>query len=207
MKKVIALLLALAIAFALCGCGGSEPEPTPVPTPELQIWELDKMVDDFGDEIDKTYLRKIFTGTFSNTATMNSDLTAIVFMTPAVSNEEMISSFAFRLLEYNDTPATYTSGDELVIKVKVGDTIYTDQLEGSVPNGDLKLNNGLNHYSEVYKHIYNTMLKEEDVRCIIEVGSSEYNFTIEGAGFVNTANNMMKTYGYDQFDVSKYPVE
>lgn len=133
-------------------------------------------------------------------------MTVVVFMSPAVSNEQMISSFAFRLLEYNETPATYITGDELIIKIKIGDTIYEDVLIGTPPNGDLLLMNGANYSSKVYKQMYNTLLKEEDVRCIIEIGSSKYNFTVEGSGFVTAANDMMKTYGYDSFDVSKYPV-
>ena len=175
------------------------------PTVEAS-WELDYLVDDFGDQTEFAYLRGVTEGTFSNTATAGSELTVAIFMNPAVSNKQMISSFAFRLLEYDKTPATYLTSDKLVIKVKIGDTIYEDMLTGTAPNGDLLIMNGANHSSEVYKQIYNTLLKEENVRCVIEVGSSKYSFTVMGTGFVSAANDMMKTYGYDSFDVSKWPV-
>lgn len=106
-------------------------------------------------------------------------MTVVVFMNPAVSNDKMISSFAFRLLEYNETPATYISSDNLTIKIKIGDTVYEDVLNGTPPNGDLLLRNGANYSSEVYKQMYNTLLKEDDVRCIIEIGSSKYSFTMK----------------------------
>ena len=234
MKRVISLALVFVLCLSLCACGSRESteppaetsqssiESTPVPTEmsptetpapveptestPLSFWTTEFMVDDFGDKTDVACLRGITTGVFSNTATASSDLTVVVFMNPAVSNDKMISSFAFHLLEYNETPATYIAGDNLTIKIKIGDTVYEDVLKGTPPNGDLLLMNGANYSSEVYKQMYNALLKEKDIRCIIEIGSSKYNFTVAGSGFVATANEMMRMYGYDSFDVSKYPV-
>ena len=205
MKKGISLFFLVMICLSLCACSSSEftkPSTESSQSSIESIWTVEYMVDDFNDKTNVSYLRAITTGVFSNTATAGSDLTVAVFMNPAASNDAMISSFAFRLLEYNEIPASYISSDSLTIKIKIGDTIYEDVLIGTPPNGDLLLINTFNDSSEVYKQMYNALVKETAVRCVIELGSSKYSFTVDSLGFVAAANAMMKTYGYDSYVVS-----
>ena len=217
MKKTISLLLALVMCLSLCACGGtsgtpetiegsvSNTKPTnepativPKETEPLDIsWVIDYYVDDFGDKTDKTYIKCVEMGDFSNTATTSSNLAVVVFFNPACSNEDYVTSFSFRLLEYTDHLATYSSSEKIILKVKIGDKIVEEKLQGVAPNGDLILEHG-NLYKEILKAL---VLDEHTVRCIIEIGSSKYNFTLSGAGFADTANDMMKTYGYSSYDI------
>lgn len=94
-------------------------------------WEPVQTVDEFGDATGGTNIAYITEGTFSNTATVDDSLNVAVNYNPV--NKE----FSFRLLEYDDTPATYYDNSSITIKYKVDDTIYDSFLFGSVPNGDL----------------------------------------------------------------------
>ena len=203
MKKILVFVLVLAIIVSTCGCFA-------IPTPKPQIlpanWALDFILDDFGDKTDAC-MQSTSIGSFSNADTTDADLATVIFFVPAASNDDMVSYFVFRLYEENDHAPTYSLEDNLVIKIKVNDEIFEETLAPDESNGDLYLWYSAKEPSEVYKQIYNSMLIGNDVRCIIELGASKYNFTIESDGFVDSANAMMKTYGYDQFDASQFPVE
>lgn len=238
MKKTISLVLALTLTLLLCACGGNNDAPASIEAaspaePEIatepvasvtettvaateesivtsaSFWQIDYLVDDFGDPTDKACMKTAVLGEFSNTATMGDDLTAVVFFCPACSNENYTSYFSFKLIEYNDHPATYLPGDKIIMKVKIGDTVTEEKLMGTAPNGDLYLVNGkMNGQvidSDLYDAIYKALvLGEESVRCIIEIGSSKYNFTLNGVGFADTANEMMGIYGFSSYDVRNF---
>lgn len=195
MKKVISLILALVMCLSLCACDrkNDTPETTLAPTAEateetqavenIPNWVLDNVVDDFGDATGEQVIKGVFTGTFSNTATSNSDLTVLVFYD---FDDDV---FYFRLLEYTDRKATYLSGDTITFKTKLVNgssndiTEYT--LKGNGPNGDLILTN-----SSKGNKTYNTSLTLRtglyyggDLKCVIEIGSSKYSFTIYSDGF------------------------
>ena len=100
MKKIFALILTLVITFGMTACGGStkdiqptdaaEPTAEPTPAPEVEYsdkWEIDYAVDDFGDPTEQVYIRSMpISGKFSNTATTDSDLTAVLFFEPYFTN-------------------------------------------------------------------------------------------------------------------------
>ncbi len=177
-------------------------------------WILEQTVDDFGDvtEDSETIVKTTVEGTFSNTATSNSPLTVVVNYVPSVKE------FDFRLLEYNDTLATYFNNSNIVLKMKANDTITEFALYGAEPNGDLAISDlayytanvstaakqaetmdpiqGLNYLNSYYydtsvdyedsgsQHLYQYLNDEKtDVRCIIEIDNSKYNFTIPYEGF------------------------
>lgn len=227
MKKTISLILALMLFLSLCACGATPTEPqeesmeTPIPTPEpAPIWTLNYLTDDFGDPTDKACVATVVSGTFNNTATTGSNLDVVVVYHPAVSNEDRISGFSFQLIEYGEHPATYLQSDEAMLKIKIGDEITEDYLMGTPPNGDLFiLNSGILERNsadvgdpnlsetdgvwECYKPIFNTLLlNQQDIRCIIEIGGSEYSFTLNGNGFEEAAYEMMKAYGYENYVIS-----
>ena len=172
------------------------PEPTAEPTPEpteglteedeavfealdeVFSWGISNYVDEFGDPTDKEFMRCASLGSFSNTATSDSDLTVIVCYDMA---EDV---FSFRLLEYGDRHATYFENEDCIIKIKDPDgTILEGMLFGTAPNGDLYLVRSHTDNRWLADSLYDSMCNGEDVRCIIEINSSKYNFTIRGDGF------------------------
>lgn len=205
MRRAITIILAAAMLLSMCACGGGETntpaeeqaaetaeetatEPTPEPTEGLTeedravfetfSWRIDNYVDEFGDPTDKEFIRCASLGSFSNTATSDSDLSVIVYYDMA---EEV---FSFRLLEYGDRHATYFENEDCIIKIKDPDgTIHEGMLFGTAPNGDLYLVRSHTDNRWLADSLYDSMCNGEDVRCIIEIGSSKYNFTIRGDGF------------------------
>ena len=150
-------------------------------------WELKEFVDDFGDPTGETYLRSIVSGTFSNTATSDENMKVVIGYLPQKLGDNYVPTLTFRVVEYDDTlkvKATYTESDDITIKVKIDDEITEGQLIGTPPNGDLRLIGG-----PCILKIYDTLVEaEQDVRTIIEIGSSKYSFTIDSEGFVNCLN-------------------
>lgn len=170
---------------------------------ESTVWEIKYFTDDFGDPTEDTYLVSHAYGTFSNSVTTDSDLEVVVFFNPACADDDYISSFVFRLYEYETTKAVYYSDEELSIKIKVGDTVYEQELYGTAPSGDLYIFNGAGWPLEApcYMPMYEALVKGEDVRCIIKIGSDTYSFTLRGEDFADQANAMLALYGYTDYDV------
>lgn len=169
-------------------------------------WEIKYFVDDFGDPTEDSYLISYAYGSFSNSVTTDSDLEVIVFFTPACSNEDYISSFSFRLYEYTTTKAIFLDTEELTLKIKIGDTIYEQELYGTAPNGDLYIYNGAGWPLEApcYMPMYEALVRGEDVRCIIEIGGDSYSFTLSGKDFADQANAMLELYGFTDYDVREH---
>jgi len=182
MKKVLSLCLALMMTLSLCACGGGET------TADIQeetvdgLWEATYTTDEFGDVVEdsETVLCSPIMGDFSNTATNGSELAGYVYIKEFTSGNHVY--VLFRLLEYGDTSASYTESqaEDMVLKTKVGDQIREYSLVGSAPNGDLVL--GIKNNADG-DEIYNTLYYGDDVRCIIYIGNSQYNFTIESDNF------------------------
>ncbi|MCL2695236.1 MAG: hypothetical protein FWE69_02800 [Clostridiales bacterium] len=140
----------------------------PVPTPEPSNWEIAHYVDDFGDPTADRYLRGSFSGRFSNTATSGSNLDVIVFYG---------SSISFRLFEYGRLKATFSSRDDLILKIKVDEKVDEYRLSGTTPNGDLYL------FGDGFTQIGAYLKDGKEISCIITIGSSRYSFSIDGIGF------------------------
>ena len=224
MKRTASLLLALIMCLALCACGSGDDTPetteatqaltTEATEPETSIpdvtepplstsWELDYYVDDFGDKTDTPHIKCMIAGDFSNTAAMRSDLTVVVFY-----DFKSEFPFSFRLIEYGDHKATYDSDDKITLKMKVDgdytpnalglipDEIRTVKLIGVAPNGDLIMNT--NDFTT--GDLLHTLLAKNapNVRCIITIGNSQYNFTIPSAGFSDSYKAMYDHYYPDK---------
>lgn len=218
MKRILAFLLVLYLAFTLCACATNAPAettdtsvPTAVSEPEeettiptetaeptepivLPHWEITQMVDDFGDPVGEKVASATFSGSFSNTATTDSELKVVAFWgnpNPATEHTNRCEGyFAFRLLEYGDTPATYSTNDNPIIKIKIGDGIYEESLSGSAPNGELYLFHSTKSL-DVYTNIRAQMEQGAELRCIIEIGSSKYTFTLTADGYVDAYNEVL----------------
>ena len=177
MKKIVALFLAFIICFSLCACGEQKGSET---------WSITKTVDEFGDITENSVelITGSFTGTFSNTATPGSDLTVIVIIgEKAKFNHYLVG---FDLKEYNNTNATYLSSDVKTFKMKINDEVITMDLDGLSPNGTLYLSG--KNYEWEGDLLFNELFKGNDVKCIINIGHSEYNFTLTSDNFISVCN-------------------
>ena len=184
MKKAIAILLALVMVLSLAACGGGStktetPEPTAEATPLL--WTVEQTRDDFGDITDNSVsvLQTPISGEFSNTATSGSKLGGFIHFMKKPQSEHYVA--AFTLLEYEDTKAAYISSDSLTLRVKLDDTIYDFPLKGEAPNGILFL--GTDKYDYGGDWLFDELYMGWDLRCIVNIGSSQYNFTVESGNF------------------------
>ena len=75
--------------------GNSEGESFSIPVPTgTGSWEMKSYKDEFGEEGASKYLVLMGSGVFSNSATTNSKMSAVLFM-------DKTGDFSFRLIEYN----------------------------------------------------------------------------------------------------------
>ena len=179
-------------------------------------WENTEVVDEFGDATGESAIRSVVSGTFSNTATAESDLTVVAFITmgvPAYSsdfisdNATLISNtltyptsaynVQFRLLEYDKTPATHLKSDNMILKTKVGEDVEEYILIGNEDNSDLLVNPvimGKTGFERNGELLLKDLYEGNDVRCIVEIGSSKYKFTLEAGNFqkIIDENNLEK---------------
>ena len=179
-------------------------------------WENTEVVDEFGDATGESAIRSVVSGTFSNTATAESDLTVVAFITmgvPAYSsdfisdNATLISNtltyptsaynVQFRLLEYDKTPATHLKSDNMILKTKVGEDVEEYILIGNEDNSDLLVNPvimGKTGFERNGELLLKDLYEGNDVRCIVEIGSSKYKFTLEAENFqkIIDENNLEK---------------
>jgi len=136
-------------------------------------WYVEEYKDDFGDSTGSMFVYTMCEGTFENTATSGSDLAVGVYY------DSSYNAFLIRLLEYNDTKATYLSSSDITMKCKVDEYIFEDALIGDAPNGDLIISEN----NKYYKTFYNYLDEGKEIRTIICIDNSKYNFTIRGKGF------------------------
>lgn len=224
MKKWTALVLALVICLSLCACAGGKSE-TPAEESDndetsqaVSCWELDYAVDDFGDPFDTKFICSApFSGDFSNIATNSSPLLAVVQMIPyfvdseyydrethSISNNAL-SFFSFQLLEYENTYAAYLSSDEITLKFKIGDDskTYTRKLSGQAPNGnvfcELKFSSDT---SDVMNDFRAALFRGETIKCIIYIANSQYNFVVDGTGFLDAYNALAEEYGHPTITIN-----
>ena len=128
MKKIFALVLALALCLSLCACGLKDAESPKAPEtdttetekdPTVSAWKALQTAGEFGDYVPngESLVSSAFTGTFSNTATDESNLNVIVYVYQNADTHRYY--VGFRLLEYNDNPIFYLSDYEESISLKI----------------------------------------------------------------------------------------
>lgn len=137
-------------------------------------WEVAYYVDEFGDFTKDKYLRGVFEGYFSNSATMDSDLEVYV---------NYDDNFDFHLIEYGTHRATFRY-DEVSIKIKVDDMVTAGELINMASAGYVFTSNS----GEINKVLYKAMVDGETVQVVIAEGSSKYRFDINGKGFADLLN-------------------
>ena len=161
--------------------------------PESSVWEIVDIVDDFGDKTGDSCIVGTFLGSFSNTATSDSDLTVNVIIYPLGDPVTIDGQYAnkpvvmfIRLLEYGTVPATYLESDlEAVrylgyvatVKTRVAGVDASYEFTGSPPNGDFKFQGD--------GGIFRDLHDGNDVNTIIDIGSSKYKFVMNCEGFAS----------------------
>ena len=153
-------------------------ETTP-PAITASNWSKEFYVDDFGDPTDKSYYRSnpIY-GTFSNSATVDSNLMVIMGF------DITENYFRFVLYEYGNYPANFFMNDPITLGIKINEeaSYYSLNTDGS--NLWLDDANGIDL-------LYNALMNNEKISCVITYPSpgidSTYNFDIDSAGFKELA--------------------
>jgi len=152
------------------------------------IWEIKYFVDDFGDPTNKGYIASdILSGTFSNSATSNSDLLAYFIISDS-------SSVAIKLFEYGSNAVKAYSTDYYVIKVKNSfGTTYN--MNGVIYKGGDRLHIDdsykKNHTSDMHKILINggqiTMVIKEK-----EYSLTSYKLSFNADGYKNVFKTLFK---------------
>ena len=220
-KSLFSTILIGTVAFSSVftlnvGKAYAEADTAGLEDDSIGSWENTEVVDEFGDATGESAIRSVVSGTFSNTATAESDLTVVAFITmgvPAYSsdfisdNATLISNtltyptsaynVQFRLLEYDKTPATHLKSDNMILKTKVGEDVEEYILIGNEDNSDLLVNPvimGKTGFERNGELLLKDLYEGNDVRCIVEIGSSKYKFTLEVGNFqkIIDENNLEK---------------
>lgn len=172
MRKVWSIILISLIVLSLTSCGESESKND-------GKWYFSQIVDEFGDVVKdgEKSLCVNFSGDFSNTATTKDNLTGSFSFRK--NNAHYIAEIS--LLEYGNTPITYNTNDKICIKTKIVDNTSEYLLTGESPKGNLFL--GANPHDYSADIVFNELYNGSDIRCIIYIGSSQYNFTLTSKNF------------------------
>jgi|GEM_PF-391928 len=178
-------------------------------------WTQKYYVDDFGDKTSKTYIDYVDNyGTFSNSATSNSELKAKIVI--SYSENDSLPDILFDLYEYGKGPAVGNAiGDakyKLIIKLfdNTTETYYLHAGEHSL---------FINFSSSWDKNSLINYLKKESkpIKCFIlidgEYSSQSYNFKINPVGLGNAlskiylANNGHATDESKKTEVNQLPID
>lgn len=198
MKKTLALLLLLTMCLSLVACGGNTPAQSPtIEQAPSSPWIIQKTVDEFGDvtEDSISVMEAPIVGDFSNTATSSSELGGCIRFVKKPNSEHYIVQFV--LLEYGKTPAVHYSRDALSLKIKVGDqTASCTPVADDEPNGSIYL--GTKAFDWTGDMLFNLLYTGQDIRCIMNIGSSKYNFSLESGNFTNVCEALDYTFAPGQ---------
>ncbi|MBQ3266618.1 MAG: hypothetical protein IJH08_01710 [Atopobiaceae bacterium] len=172
-QSALSIVVAAMLAVALAACGSLESGGDQ----GFGKWTIETETDDFGDEVEggHSYLAQAFTGEFSNTATVGSDCSG---MFGVVWHRQLLQYTAqIMLFDYGNNPMTYTGYEDMTLKTKGSDGVVEEyKLEGTAPDGMLVCGNA-------GRLVFDLLDEPESMRCIVEVGSSRYEFALSCAGF------------------------
>lgn len=172
-RSTLRVVVAALFVVALAACGS----PDAGGNQGFGKWTIEAETDDFGDKVEggHTFLAQAFTGEFSNTATVGSDCSGMF----GVVWDRQTGQYTAQvmLFDYGDNPMTYTGFDEMTLKTKCSDGVVEEYaLEGTAPDGMLICSNA-------GRLVFDLLDEPESMRCIVEVGSSRYEFALSCAGF------------------------
>ena len=172
MKNLLYILL--FVPFALFG------QETNLNTGD---WELQNFVDEFGDETDSRYLttKYLLKGTFSNSATTNSELTAKLMVVDS-------SNISIMLSEYDLSLVKSFSKKKYIVKMKLDDeSIITDH--GYIYEGGDRIFIG--ERGKALSKLHNALKSNQEVKILIKEENSLSSYRID----IN--NTFGYSYAYD----------
>lgn len=168
----ILILFLIALVVASCSSGTSsqptETTDTTVVSVEQAKWNVEYYVDDFNEKTDQAFVYSSFEGTFSNSATTNSDLTAFVLV-----DSVMVS---FKLLEYG---SHLVKNDELYkLKYKTDDGTIGELSLFNSYEGALRPSTLVKSDKEDYLQFRALLMSSKSVKFALERTryNSHYNF-------------------------------
>ena len=156
------------------------------------IWMIKYFVDDFGDPTDQGYIGsqywKDVKGTFSNSATSNSNLNVFIMIRSS-------RDISVKLYEYaGNNPVKAYSTDEYSISIKDSNGIK-HSLTGIIYEGGDRIyfdrGSNKNHISKMH----NILMNEGEVSVVItenQYGLSTYKFKFNANGYKNVFNELFK---------------
>ena len=154
------------------------------------VWKIKYYVDDFGDYTDNGYITNgiPFVGTFSNSATSNSDLAARILVTDSLRVDIM-------LYEYSSSKVKAYSNQNYIIKVKLeNDSIII--MNGSMSeNSDRISIYGLTDFwgkPKTPSKLHNVLMKNKNISIVIKEANSltNYKFSFDNSGYSNAINGL-----------------
>ena len=229
MKKLLALMLAAALALSLVACGGvggtgdtntpsgGNEDTTSTNTPsggedsttapqvdtsgtpdETSNWYLIDEEDDFGDKTGKKVLLRVFTGRFRNTATIDSELkVAVGCHIETLITGKGTGTFYINLFEYGDNRVTFTSSEaeNMSLRMKIDNTEQEYALICYPPYSSFffESDDGATAFG-------NALCNGDVIKCVMDIGSSRYNFDIDGTGFYEKYNILYNEYYPQQIE-------
>lgn len=204
-KKCLLFILCCFSLMILNACGGKENDVEESYGNETEgaYWSIQTTVDDFGDETYESELTLVapINGTFSNTATASSELSGDVYIAPFTKGSNIISVY-FDLLEYGNSPITYTTSeaDNILLKTKVNGVVQEYNLIGMQSNRMLMLYGDIESDFKDGNKFYYSLVDGYDIPCIITIGNSKYNFTVESQNIKSAYNTAYASA--DEIDLS-----
>ena len=148
----------------------------------LGDWEIEYYVDEFQEQTDEKYIKQTALGTFSNSATTNSDLLAYIL----VDKDDI----RFRLQEYE---SSYVKEDEpIYFRVKSSDSLITELDMWVNRDGYVEFSS---YYKEMQDSLKNILLRGGEVKfsgVIDHYSKSTYHFTINADKFQNALKELEK---------------
>lgn len=213
MKKLCILILALTLCTSLIACSQSAPQdheqlesttlppttpettaPTTTEPPKEIHWTEEFYVDEFGDPTSESYIRGIFEGTFSNSATAGSHLTVCFFMNKDLAHASY-DMFEIRLLEYGDHRVSFIGCGErdVTIKVKIDGVISEDYADYLLSDsGEIVLQRG----NKIFKAVIDALEADKKISFIITIsgyGTDTYRFDIDANGLADIPHEWRST--------------
>ncbi len=212
MKKTMLFLVLFLLLLSVIGCGSPDASSEGTPAPEVQAttpaetaapkvvedntekWFIARQVDAFGDEVSNSNLVMIKTsvkGTFTNSVTQNSPLVVDAVDIVGGCIKGGLHAFSFQLKEYDGSVlASIFSSSAASMKIKVGDTILDYPLDAQEGTGTVYLGMQNAKGDELFNFLY----QGYDVRCIITIDHTQYNFTLPAEGFVQVVEQAQEKW-------------
>lgn len=148
----------------------------------LGDWEIGHYVDEFQEETEEKYIKQSALGTFSNSATTNSDLVAHILVDK--------NDIRLRLQEYG---RSYAKDDESIrFRIKSGDSLVTELRMWVNRDGYVEF---LSYNKKMQDSLKNILLRGGEVKfsgVIDHYGKSTYHFTFNADKFQNALKELDK---------------